>query len=443
MHDNSAWDRFFFYADRIQVLRFPEGGPSTSQICTPSVAFLRLLIRREIFQETSLFPSVRKLYFPEHYQTAMSPLSLFLGERLTYLDLGVVSYNQLDVFATTHIPAFCPKLQHLVLAAKDSDIHDVVAAFLPELTELRTLSVLQLRLPLRSLETYGIDKFLRAASTLPTLRELTTNFHDSVTAPPRPSNSQDPSNAQKPYFPALTTLNVPDQGNAPSQSCATFLRKYRPQALRAISLSYEVLPAQLIEDQLRRLVDIGAELTSFSLSIREDRRRDSDTQLTSILESMLSFRQLQSLNISVPFRTCLTDTIFSDISLAFPHLRTLCISGAAEAPPSKHPTAPTLRSLRALALHCPEIRDISFELDAGLFDAKLLEDLAVGKSTFTNQLVTAISVQYSPVSVSRGKAVIAMLLRRWFPKLRDIKSAVSSPCHSAWKGVETDLRGRQ
>lgn len=426
VYDDAAWVRFEYYASRIRFLRLVARSTTDSRGRDATASNITTIMRRQACKGVPLFPNLRELRLPPGPRTCPNMLSDLLGKRIRALDLGELTIFHARTLSNPGLATRCPSLQSLKLTARDPRFYHLVASCIPFFPRLQSISVRQLQSSLPPLAITGLDAFFCATSSLADLRELSSDFCDPLSDPA--------GNPQLTLFPALKALNVRDHDLRPIQTCVRFLQVYRPQALCAVSLSYEVLIPALIRGQMNALSELKAALTSFTLVIcKMHYELPFNTVPEAIIEPLLRFDQLQELSIRVPFPVNIDDNTIDRISGSLPGLRTLFISGTFV---QSSLAVPTLRALRYLAERCPGLRACSFGLNACDDDLPMAFDGLDEDFKLANYSVRTISVDCSPV---HRPILVAKLLSRWFPNLRSIKSQEFSPYRDQWAKVELAL----
>ncbi|KAJ7339261.1 hypothetical protein DFH08DRAFT_812652 [Mycena albidolilacea] len=145
-------------------------------------------------------------------------------------------------------------------------------------------------------------------------------------------------------------------------------------------------------------------LRSLRISIDPDIPNYHET-MNSALEYLFVFRSLEELSLEVGEGWDLDDTIVFTMARAWPNITKLYMRPD---PPTHVIRRVTLAGLRAFALHCHKLSDLSINVDARI----LFEDLPASEDA--QRALTALHVGYSPIS---NTPAVATLLFAMYPQL--------------------------
>ncbi|KAJ6521161.1 hypothetical protein DFH09DRAFT_1193076 [Mycena vulgaris] len=421
------WDRVRFYAARVKslslVLTHCGGTPEVLEVLSMS------------FPGDCLFPNLDHLSWALPHRN-FPYLRLFLSPRMTSIDLELSgSATQLTLLPL--LPAKCPSLMKVIIY--DEGRMDLirphyavaVSSMLCGLPDIRTISV------------GCIDPAaLRHLAHLPSLTSLCI---DRIDEPLWPYAAEFTFLLYPELFPSLTELRV---FGARIDLCKNFIRTAFASPLKTLYVGTETSASE--PEARTALAAISAECPPSLTSIDVELGQWDDvvsaapaayTVLPATLAPLLTFKNLLTVRVKVPFGLCLDNAFCAEMAVAWPLINELSLHRPYIIGTPSPPSAVTISALLSFARQCPDLHTLALPLSSA-------PPGSLSDGTPPAQMVLKyLAVIDSPIE---APFPVAAFLSSVFPGLEDISTsrdlfsnapdeAEADDAHEAhrrWKEVE-------
>ncbi|KAJ6552758.1 hypothetical protein B0H19DRAFT_1263207 [Mycena capillaripes] len=406
---SSDWDRTRLYAHRVRDLYCDcdSGSLSLSQI------FPALSIS---LPNDFLFPNLRKLTWYNSDEEDFHYINLCLARTLTHLSISPSSAFNLSILST--LPRKCPALKRLSI---EGNISPSATACLP---------LVQL-LNLESLRISGDD-----TATLEVIGRLQTLTKLKLHTLPRHLPSSLIHGSLFANVRQIVLLSV-------TPTAATeFFKTCTSASLTSAELEFNSYPSTSALNQFH--ASLGAcrhshlSLTSLTLSCFHvfEGNIASHAVDSATFRILFCFENITKVRIdAVSFD--LDDAVLLEMARSWPQLEILGL--ALHAPPQPNQTHVTLHSLRSLAQHCPNLRNLQMT-----FDASVIPPPETTGAHVLQTSLTFIEPGYSPIvapfEVARFISGIFPCLDRIWTLCDDgYEDEEARTLHGQWKEVDSHI----
>ncbi|KAJ7614436.1 hypothetical protein FB45DRAFT_802342 [Roridomyces roridus] len=392
------WERPLFYARRVRHFAF------SSDEYVPSACYDVLRVSLPV---EHLFPNIESLQWYTKQSHVFSNYPLFLGPRLTTLDLGVCQ-SVVHLTMLLGLATQCPRLQEVTIRCSELEPSPQLQAFsfvAMHLKELRTLNV-------PCLDGPSLDHL----SSLASLEFMALVRQPVFDIPSVPARIQ----AEDRHVPGEMMMNI---SLSDTRAVSEALSRFQARSVRMLIIELpRDTPATVFLECCSVVAAQCRGRPPSSLTIRcksFPKITHTADQIAvykvpaALLSPLFIFENLTSVHLAAPVGFDLDDDSVGSLARAWPRIHYLSLVSSMSKTVRSHAT---LLALLSFAEHCPFLSSLTLSLDA-----KVVPTIASGPDTPRPQqrALYSLVVYDSPID---SPLAVAVFLSSLFSRLRNVSS---------------------